>query len=89
MVRLLTPSCEDVSALISLSLDQTLPRSQRFAVRIHLLYCKACRRFRQQARFLRAAARRYVSQAGMTDGTAPASLSPEARARLQRALSEK
>ena len=52
-------SCKDASRLISQMQDGELPLRRRLAVRLHLLFCDACRRFVRQLRFLRAAMRRY------------------------------
>ncbi len=51
-------SCREVAQLHSESLDRPLSRSERWAVGLHLVYCSACRRFRRQLRFLRAAMQR-------------------------------
>jgi hypothetical protein len=52
-------SCKDASRLISQMQDGEMPFRMRAAVRLHLLFCEACRRFVQQLRFLRATMRRY------------------------------
>ena len=41
-------SCKQASQLISQSLEQPLVMRERFALKLHLLICKYCRRFRQQ-----------------------------------------
>ena len=40
--------CQQASQLISKSLDRQLSWRERFAVRLHLLFCKYCKRFSQQ-----------------------------------------
>lgn len=40
--------CKDVSHKVSLSLDASLPLHQRLAVRMHLMMCRYCARFRRQ-----------------------------------------
>lgn len=57
MARMLT--CKEASRLISQELDGPLPVLRRWVLRIHLVWCEACRRYNRQARFLRAAMRRY------------------------------
>jgi anti-sigma factor RsiW len=52
-------SCKDASRLISQTQDGELPVRQRISVRLHLLFCTACRRFVRQLRFLRATMQRY------------------------------
>jgi hypothetical protein len=41
-------SCKQASQLISQSLEQPLAMRERFALKLHLLICRYCRRFRQQ-----------------------------------------
>ncbi len=45
--------CEGHTELISASMDRNLSRSERYALRLHLLYCSGCRRFRKQVAQLR------------------------------------
>jgi len=59
LAKMLT--CKDASRLISQQLDGPLPIHRRWLLRIHLLWCEACRRYEVQARFLREAMRRYRS----------------------------
>jgi hypothetical protein len=51
-------SCKEVTLLASKALDTRLGWGERLGLRLHLLYCQGCRRFRQQIEFLRQAARR-------------------------------
>lgn len=57
MGRLL--DCKDATRLISRELDGPLPLGRRLRLRLHLLWCDACRRFARQAVFLRLAMERY------------------------------
>ena len=59
MARML--SCREASHLISRALDGPLPLHRRLVLRVHLMWCEACRRYNLQARFLREAMRRYRS----------------------------
>jgi hypothetical protein len=72
-------NCNDISKLISRSLDERLNWRQRLAIRVHLLYCKWCRRFAIQARTLRAATAQYT---GKLAATFEDRLSPEQRAQI-------
>ena len=45
--------CQDVSQLISRSMDASLPLGQRLGVRIHLMMCCYCTLFRRQLLVLR------------------------------------
>jgi hypothetical protein len=79
-------SCKEVSYLVSESLDRTLPFWQRLQVRLHLLMCRFCARFRKQTLFLRDAARHYMMAVEDTEVAASPGLSPEARDRIKRSL---
>ena len=50
--------CQQASQLISKSLDRQLSWRERFAVRLHLLICKYCKRFSQQLITMRKALNR-------------------------------
>ena len=54
-------SCKDASRLISQMQDGDLPPLQRLRIRLHLLFCDACKRFTEQLRFLHRAMHRYRS----------------------------
>jgi hypothetical protein len=81
------PDCRATAPYISASLDGRLPVGEQIKLRLHLLVCELCVRYRKQLLFLREAARRQA-QIGQTaeDPTAPR-LSPEARERLKKMLS--
>jgi Putative zinc-finger len=50
-------SCKEATLLASKALDTRLTARERWAVRLHLLYCRGCARFAQHIQFLRRAAR--------------------------------
>ena len=79
-------SCKEVSLLVSESLDCKLPFRQRFQVRLHLLMCRFCSRFRKQSLFLRDAAHHYLTTHEETETATSTGLSPEARDRIKKAL---
>jgi hypothetical protein len=79
-------SCKEVSHLVSESLDCKLPFWQRIQVRLHLLMCRFCSRFRKQTLFLRDAARHYPMAVEETETATSAGLSPETRDRIKRSL---
>lgn len=81
--RLLMPTCRQVSRLQSEVLDRPLSLPKRFGLRLHLLFCKWCRRYGKQIRFLSRAAHDHPEQ--LTEAT-PHTLSPAARERLKRSL---
>ena len=76
--------CKDVSSKVSEAMDRKLPLHHRMFIRMHLMMCKYCARFRQQLLLLRKASR-IDELAG--DAPDPAlSLSMEARVRMNDAL---
>lgn len=54
-------SCKDASRLLSQMQEGRVPLMHQLRVRVHLLWCEACKRFELQLRFMRAAMRRYTS----------------------------
>ena len=79
-------SCKEVSHLVSESLDRKLSLWQRIQVRLHLLMCRFCSRFRKQSLFLRDAARHYLSAVEEAETGPSTALSPEARDRIKQSL---
>jgi predicted anti-sigma-YlaC factor YlaD len=75
-VHFLTLSCRDVSRLVSEGQDRRLTMAEAVAVRLHSIYCSACRRFRQQLAVLRRTARHICAE------SAGAVLPPDLRARI-------
>jgi hypothetical protein len=61
-------SCKQASQLISQSLEQPLAMRERFALKLHLLICRYCRRFRQQLQAIRIALK-LTAQAIENDDT--------------------
>ena len=51
--KILTLRCDESSQLLSAETDEQLKVAERIALRMHLLGCKACRRYRLQLRFMR------------------------------------
>src|SRR5262249_33028858 len=92
--RLLNMPCEGMSRLASESFDRDLGRLERLALRSHLLYFAACRRYprpaggryRRQLEVLRYAMRRLARDAE-ADVSPPGPALPEAvRERIKQAL---
>ena len=54
-------SCKQASQIISQSLDRPLTMRERFALKLHLLICKYCKRFSQQIQTLRVAMKQMIS----------------------------
>lgn len=53
VLRVLGAPCRDHTALFSRQLDDPLPPGVPAGLRIHILYCGGCARFRKQIRLLR------------------------------------
>ena len=52
-------SCKDASRAISQMQDGNVSVPLYLRIRLHLLWCEACKRFEQQMRFLHRAMQRY------------------------------
>lgn len=86
LFQLLNASCEEIAALVSAGLDRDLSGAERFAVHLHLLYCKACRRYRRQILLLRQTLRRMASLVETGETPVLPGLSPDARERIRNSL---
>ena len=82
MARMM-PFCEDISALVSKSMDRPLPLRQRLLIKIHWILCVPCRRYGKQLRLLRKGLSRYGDP---DENSAEESLSLEAKERLKKVL---
>jgi len=80
----LSPTCKVATRLQSVALDRTLTPVESFGLRFHLLFCRWCRIYGKQIRFLRSAAQAHASDDDQ-HSTQPA-LSSEARGRIKRSL---
>lgn len=76
-------SCKDASRLISQSLDRRLTWRERFGLRVHLMICDVCSRFRKQVELIRAAVQRMTRQIEQDEHLV---LSPTARTRIADAI---
>jgi hypothetical protein len=65
-------------------MDRPLPLGQRVSVRMHVLICKWCMRYKQQLIFIRHALRQNPDR--LMGQEPPDGLSPEARERLKQVL---
>ena len=76
---LLFMPCDGISGLVSEALDRDLTQVERLAVRLHLLYCAACRRYRKHAQAIRTMLRTAETTLNVWSEL---KLSPKARARM-------
>jgi hypothetical protein len=53
-------TCNEVSKLVSQSLDRRLSLVEWAGLRIHFFLCEGCRHFRKQMAFIRRACQRYL-----------------------------
>lgn len=83
LMNLVLPTCEEVSRLASLAMDETLPPGKRIGLRLHLWMCVWCRRNAGQLQLMRNLSRCAVHE----HGEGPR-LSDAARDRMARALEE-
>ena len=89
---ILNLSCRHASMLLSRAQDAPLTRTERLAVRIHLLLCRSCRRFNRWLTLFRETLRTLTSRAQQGDTPVhPLSESERQRLleRLIRALGKK
>ena len=79
-------SCKDVTQLLSESMDASLPIGKRIGVRLHLLICKFCLRYKRQLLLIRETARRLAAIDETPVLPAGELLSEEAKERIRRSL---
>ena len=53
------PNCREVTRLVLLAEETTLPLRERVGVRFHMLICKACPKFAEQLALMRRASARW------------------------------
>ncbi len=82
MSRML-PSCEEVSALTSEAMDETLPFRKRLSLKLHLKMCVWCRRNATQLQLMSRLARLKAQKVA-----SHAKLSSDARDRITQALKQ-
>ena len=75
--------CREATRAQSEEIDHTLPAAKRFGLRLHLLYCNACRRYGQHLRFLHDSARQHGDK---LTAASPQNLSDAAKSRIKEKL---
>jgi hypothetical protein len=78
--------CDEVTRLASEGMDRELRFGERLGLRLHLLICRWCRRYSDQIHLLRDAAHGLPDHLEDLTSAPDDTLSPEARARIQRLL---
>lgn len=79
-------SCKEAARLLSEQKDHKLPLGKRIELKFHLGMCRVCRIYERQMQWLS----RMANRAGelVMGNTAGPELSPEAKERIKRKLSE-
>jgi len=81
----LTLSCDESSRLVSDRLERPLSRAERLALRLHLMVCARCRKFRRNLNLLRGLLRRRSDRC-LTDTDMLPALKPDEKARILQRL---
>jgi hypothetical protein len=82
------PSCDQITLLVSASMEEELPLRSKLRVAIHLFMCKWCRRFKQQLQLIRTLAHQTQTKPDSLALDSQAFLSDAARERIDRAISD-
>ncbi len=85
MMAQVTPSCNSITQKISESMDYEISIYNRLMIKIHLMGCVLCTRFRDQLLVLHDLIDGYEQQKIEKD---PAELKPEARIRIKQSLKD-
>jgi len=80
------PGCDVISQKISEGMDRPLPLADRLRIRLHLLFCVFCTRYRRQLLILRRVAKVQREREEAYQGTEQGGLSEKARERIKKAL---
>lgn len=79
----LTPPCEDITHLISKSMDAKLSFRERLQVRIHIIGCILCRRYQEQLQKIEKALKKSVHLFENDETEKKDTLGPEAYNRIK------
>ncbi len=82
IMGIVTPSCDEVSCLSSLSLDEKLPFTKRIGMKVHISFCNWCRNFRKQIETISRISKEDHSE------NIDTKLSDQTRSRLQKTIEE-
>jgi hypothetical protein len=83
-LKALNCTCKDAACLISQQDDRKLTRAQRLGLRLHLILCRACRRYLASVKFLKDAMRRCGESEDLS--SPPEALPSAARDRIRQRL---
>src|SRR5438067_8890280 len=78
-----TPTCPEVTRILSLGMDKELPLTTRIKLRVHYLMCSFCERYAKQLKYIRQVSREFPDKIGEVSD---ASLSADAKEQIKAAL---
>jgi hypothetical protein len=78
-----TPTCPEVTRILSQGMDKELSLMMRLKLRVHYLMCSFCERYMKQLHYIREVSREFPEKIGEVS---TASLSSDAKDRLKAAL---
>jgi hypothetical protein len=88
VLLILTLTCDQAAELMSRAQEVTLSRPERWALSLHLLICRLCRKYNRQLKLLRAIMNK-IADPRSYEGKPPPLLEPEQSKAFQSRLSEK
>lgn len=83
---MLTPPCEDITRLISKSMDSKLTLRERIQVRIHILGCILCHRYQEQLMKIKKTLKKSVNAFQNDENEKKETLSPESYNRIKSSI---
>lgn len=82
----LTPTCGIITQKISESLDHNISLRSRLTIRLHLMFCKLCRRYEQQLMTMHTLFEQYLQKEEENILPKGSTLTSEARDRIKQNL---
>lgn len=80
------PDCKEAAKLSSYSLDEALPLKKRLGLKLHIMFCKFCRRNNEQLYLIRELIRKKLSSSENGSTEFNRRLSEESRQRISKVL---
>lgn len=80
------PDCKEVAELVSFSMDETLPLNKRLGLKIHIMFCKFCRRNSEQICLIRKLIRNELRNTSDVARETYSGLSAESRQRISKTI---
>ncbi len=86
LVDSLTPTCDVITQKISESMDHPISLRDRFRIRVHILFCVFCNRYRRQLLAIRDMLKTKRDEIETTDIAGGPVLSADAKERIRQSL---